>query len=56
MRKDGIRYPSMNQLVDKVGSKYKLVIGLQRSGISISWSWSKWTYTCLITKPRNVKF
>lgn len=57
MRKDGIRYPSIDQLVDRVGSKYKLVIGAAKRSkelASIDPETNEPTLR-LVTKPRNIK-
>lgn len=57
MRKDGIRYPSIDQLVDKVGSKYKLVIGAAKRSKQLATIDPETgeNFKVLVDKPRNVK-
>ncbi|MDD3381932.1 MAG: DNA-directed RNA polymerase subunit omega [Bacilli bacterium] len=57
MKKDGIRYPSIDQLVEKVGSKYILVIGAAKRSKELALINPETNEPTmrLITKPHNVK-
>lgn len=48
--KDGMRYPSIDKLVEKTGSKYKLVIAAAVRAREI-----KATNECLVEKPHSKK-